>query len=77
MKLWAMLSMPREDRSCTRYAIGEKIIRGIGAPLLQIAGASRVMCMITGTSQIRDVLVMDLMLGIVASLASIVLSRIS
>jgi hypothetical protein len=55
MKLWAMRLMLREDRFCTPFATGERIILGIGVPLLQIAGGSRGMCMILGISLIRDV----------------------
>lgn len=55
MKLWAMRLMLREDRSCTLFAIGERIILGIGVPLLRIVGGSRGMCMILGISLTRDV----------------------
>lgn len=47
--------MLREDRFCTLFAIGERIILGIGAPLLRIVGGSPGMCMILGISLIRDV----------------------
>ena len=72
-----MLSMPPDDRFYIRFAIGEKIIHGTGARLSRTAGAYQAMCMIAGTSRIRDVLVMALMLGTVVFLASIVRSRIS
>ena len=54
--LWAMRSMLLDVRSCTRYAIGARIILGIGALLLRIAGGSRGMCMIIGIHMMRDVL---------------------
>jgi gamma-glutamyl-gamma-aminobutyrate hydrolase PuuD len=55
MKLWAMRLMLREDRFCTPFAIGERIILGIGVPLLQIVGGSQEMCMILGINLIQDV----------------------
>jgi hypothetical protein len=75
MRSWQTLSMLRDDRSCTRFVIGEKIIRGIGARRLRIPGGSRAMCMIVGISRMRDVLAMDLMLGIVAFLGFIAQSQ--
>lgn len=44
------------DRFYTRFAIGEKIIPGIGAQLLRTAGGYRGISMITGIYMMRDVL---------------------
>jgi hypothetical protein len=49
-----MLLMLLEDRSYTRFAIGERIILGIGARLLQTVGGFRGTYTILGISRIRD-----------------------